>query len=610
MRQTAARGVHEPPQVVRRVPVRHVGARGRIKSWRTLFGQAAHTDTRAGYLSAVVGVGVATLVIVVLQRWVHVSNISLVYLLPVLWLAARYGRGPAIAASVLSFLAYDFLFIPPLYRPTVDDPTEWISLGALLTTSLVAGQLTAAVRARAQEALESQRRTATLYALSQLIVSASDRDALLHALVQRMRDVFGSSGVTACALLLPNEHSPLDAAVVVAGRDEEADLLRLTHGEQAAQAMWAFEHGRPTGGVTSVVVERTGQPRLRYFIPLRSLRRTVGVLGIAGDARLRQLITQVAGAGAGEEPQAGLFAAFCGQIALALDRAALQQQAIHAEALRESDLLKDALLGSVTHDLRTPLASIKAAVSSLLDESVTWSDDDRHDLLESIDVSADRLNRMVSNLLDLSRLEAGVALPDKEWYLLGDVIATVLDRLDLSGQLQGRRIEVDVPDDLPLAPMDHAQIEQVLTNLIENALKYSPASSPIRIAAQAMHAPHELRVSVTDHGIGIPPHELEAIFGKFYRVQHVQLPWDSARPPVGTGLGLAICAAIVQAHGGRIWAESTPGTGSTFTFTLPIPDDLPAGSLPEIALEATSPPPVAAPRSPAKAEHAQSEAAV
>lgn len=246
-------------------------------------------------------------------------------------------------------------------------------------------------------------------------------------------------------------------------------------------------------------------------------------------------------------------------------------------ALRESDRLKNALLGSVTHDLRTPLASIQAATSSLLDTDITWSETDRHEFLETIDISTERLNRLVSNLLDLSRLEAGTAMPEKQWSHIDDVIATVLDRLDLAGRTQGREIAVDVPDELPLVPMDHAQIEQVLTNLLENALKYSPAESPIRVLVRILGAPPtELEVRVVDQGIGIPANELRAIFDKFYRVQHVYLPWASTRPPTGTGLGLAICAGIIREHGGRIWAESQPGKGATFIFTLPIPHDAPS----------------------------------
>jgi two-component system sensor histidine kinase KdpD len=277
--------------------------------------------------------------------------------------------------------------------------------------------------------------------------------------------------------------------------------------------------------------------------------------------------------------QARLFLAFRDQIALALERDTLRQEAIHAEALRESDKLKNALLGSVTHDLRTPLAAIKAATSSLLQPGVTWSNEDERDLLESIDESADRLNRLVSNLLDLSRLEAGVATPQKEWYALQDALAAVLDRLDLSGQTQNRIITLEIPNDLPLVPMDHNQIEQVLTNLIENALKYSPKEASIEIRARTLDDPRRLEARVVDHGIGIPVNERRAIFDKFYRVQQARLPWDPKHPPLGTGLGLAISASVVRAHQGNIWVESTPGAGATFIFTLPIPAEHSDGAL-------------------------------
>src|SRR5262249_2902635 len=199
--------------------------------------------------------------------------------------------------------------------------------------------------------------------------------------------------------------------------------------------------------------------------------------------------------------------------------------------------------------------------------------------------SARRLNRLVTNLLDLSRLVAGVAVPDRRWYPIGDVIATVLDQLDLVGRTEGYTIVVDVPDDVPPVLLDHAQIEQVLTNLIENALKYSPQGSTITILARVLAPSREhqdLEVSVADQGIGIPPHALEAIFSKFYRVWHVQLPWASERPPAGTGLGLAICAAIIHAHDVRIWPKSRPGAGATFIFTLPIPQEVPTSPLPDL----------------------------
>ncbi len=553
------------------------------------------------YGAGVVGVALVTAAVGVAQGTLHVGNLSLLYLLVVLWLAATFGRGPAVLASVLAVAAYDYFFIPPLHRLTVDDPGQWLELLALLATALVLGQMTAAVQARARDARESQQRTATLYELSQLIASTTAYDTLLAALAGRVVDVFAASGVAACSLVVADEQGlpAVRAAATVSARPAAARAVRMEGRDQRAQAALVLERGTAAGGQIAGGGGGSGtsSPGVCFFVPLRSRGRVVGALGIAGEGTLRGLVGAArprrsdgrqAGEYSGADGQAGLFDAFCEQIALALDRAALQEQAIHAEALRESDRLKDALLGSVTHDLRTPLASIKAAAESLLGAGATWAEEDRRDLLESIDASADRLNRLVENLLDLSRLEAGVAPPEREWYLIGDVVATVLDRLELAGSLRGRTVRVEIPEDVPLVPMDHAQIEQVLTNVLENALKYSPMDSPVEVRAQVVTgagtgaAPGELEVRVRDQGIGVPPHELRAIFGKFYRVQQIRAPWGEGKPPAGTGLGLAISDAIIRAHGGRIWAESTPGAGTTVAFTLPIPEDAPRGGLPEL----------------------------
>lgn len=548
-----------------------------------------------GYGYALLGVVAVTLAIALIERFAHISNISLLYLLVVLWLAAWVGRGPAVLASVLAFFAYDLFFIPPFYHVVVDDPTEWLSLLALLVTSLVTGQLASAVRDRARDAQQSQQQTATLYGLAQLIASAKNQTSLLDDLAQRMLSVFAPSGVTGVAVLLPGEgiYPVVRALATDAGRAAEQQALRIATQTYAAEAAWALEHRAAIGDTLMGAPdarEAPGSQGLVYFIPLVSGQRAVGLLALTGSLAIRALVVPTSASArvndAGVSSQAALFAACCDQMVLGMDRAALQQQAIHAEALRESSQLKDVFLGSVTHDLRTPLASIKAAVTSLLSPTAHWKERERREFLESIEVSADRLNRLVGNLVDISRQEAGVAIPEKDWYLIGDVIATVLDRLEMAGELQGREIEVEVADDIPLVAMDHTQIEQVLTNLLENALKYSPAERPVRITAAVIEGPpRELEARVIDQGIGVPSSEREAIFDKFYRVQHVHLPWASERPPTGTGLGLAISENIICAHGGRIWAESTPGEGSTFIFRLPIPAETPQGALPEIAPE-------------------------
>ena len=580
-------------QVVHRVSLsRKVPRSSSLRSLiARFFFPASRLPGWKGYAAAVLGVVVATGVIALIQQAVHIANISLVYLLIILWLATAFGWGPAFLASVLAFLAYDFFFIPPVFRLTVDDPTEWVSLFAFLITALVLGQLTALVQARARESRESQQRTAILYALAQLIASATDQQALLDALAQRVLEVFTPVGVMACALFLPDsdKHPILRAAATgtLASR-----AFSLEQREQAALAGWALTHGSPVGHTISLDEAHSSQEYTITYVPLSSRRQVVGVLGLLGTPETHRLVSKLARsperlasrslANSGRGPEADLFDAFCDQIALALERAALQQQAIHAEALRESNQLKDVLLGSVSHELRTPLASIQAAASSLLETGVTWSADEQHELLESITSSASRLNRLVSNLLDLSRLEAGVAVPQKDWHFIGEVVATVLDRMDLAGQGQDHHIQVEIPDTMPLVPMDHEQIEEVLTNLLENALKYSPADSTIQLQAEAKRAPAELEVRIFDQGIGIPASELEAIFGKFYRVQKVRLPWAKTRPPTGTGLGLAICANIIHAHGGRIWAESQPGQGATFIFTLPIPAGGPTAEIPTL----------------------------
>jgi two-component system sensor histidine kinase KdpD len=519
----------------------------------------------------------------------------------VLYVATRYGRAPAILASILAFLAYDVFFIPPTLRLTVDDPAEWLSLLTLLVTALVISQLTATVQQRATEAMESRRQIAMLYEFSEAIAATTDRQELLNTLAQHFFQVFHADGVMACAIILPDTLGWPKVQASAPAEHPALEAFDLQVRKLAANASYVLRSGSSVSETVQVATLEGTQRAISLYLPLRSGKRIVGVLGIVGRDAVRHLIdvppaaaegtktpspaaatdspsSQDADSAPSQASQPRLFLAFRDQMALALERDTLRQEAIHAEALRESDKLKNALLGSVTHDLRTPLAAIKAATSSLLQPGIRWSDEELRDLLESIDVSADRLNRLVSNLLDLSRLEAGVATPQKEWYALQDALAPVLDRLDLAGQTRNRTITLDIPYDLRLAPMDHNQIEQVLTNLIENALKYSPKEAPIEIRARTLDDPHRLEVRVIDHGIGVPINERRAIFDKFYRVQHVSLPWDPKHPPIGTGLGLAISASIVRAHAGNIWVESTPDGGSTFIFTLPIPTELTNGT--------------------------------
>lgn len=547
-----------------------------------------------GYGAAVFGVALTSLCIWPLKTSTHVENLSLAYLLIVLWLAVRFGRGPAILASLLAFLSYDFFFVPPTGTFLTEDPVQWISLFALLTTALVIGHLTATVQAHAAAALASQQRTAQLYTLAQLIASTPDQETLLRALAQHVVQSFATTGVAACTLVLPDadKRPQTRAAAALDGPAAEASLLSASKHISLAESV--FLHGTPAVlPVGRSTHDRQSDGTLCY-VPLASGHNVVGVLGIVGASTVRGLAPRLsasstAGPATGqlvvpvEKEEAEFFAAFCGQIALALEQVALRQAAIHAEALRESNRLKTALLESVTHDLRTPLAAIKAATSSLLEPGMIWREEQRGELIDAIDTSADRLSHLVRNLLDLSRLEAGAAEPACDWHFIGDLMAPVLEQLHLAGQLRDRQIVVDIPETLPLVPLDHGQIERVLTNLLENALKCSPPDSVIQVQASVAGNSSELEVRISDQGIGIPESELEAIFEKFYRVPRERFPaWANAHPSLGTGLGLAICRNIIHAHHGHIWAESCPGKGSIFHFTLPIPPDHPEDALPEL----------------------------
>jgi len=554
----------------------------------------AHRTRPLGYLWALVGVGAATLVIAAIESQAHIANISLVYLLAVIWLAATWGRGPAILAAFLSFVAYDLFFIPPLFHLTVDDPTQWLSLLTLLTTALVVGHLTGTVRAQAHEAQESRQRTEILYTLAQQIASTTDEARLLDELAGWGARVFAPAGVAACALILPDAHGKPTTRATACAADAAPNAARplaLADEAMAHAAMQAQARGNSVSltiadAASPLPAQMSSHLGTVVFAPLRSSSQVVGLLGLVGAPAIRHLLArpiktnsdQLANS---DDPLIGLFAAYCDQLALALERIALRRQAIHAEALRESDQLKTALLGSVTHDLRTPLAGIKAAATTLLEPQPQRSDATRHELLATINASADRLNRLVSNLLDLSRLEAGVTQPHHEWYVIDDVIAAALDDLERAGYADEHRIVVTTPDDLPLTLMDHEQIERVLLNLIENAIKYSPPHTTIGVEAWA--TPAELVTRVSDQGVGIASGELTAIFDRFYRAPRPPHAADQPeRLPGGVGLGLAICANIVRAHGGRIWAESQPDGGASFTFTLPLSTERPQGELPEL----------------------------
>jgi two-component system sensor histidine kinase KdpD len=288
------------------------------------------------------------------------------------------------------------------------------------------------------------------------------------------------------------------------------------------------------------------------IVPILTAERTLGVLVVARERGRRPF----------DDEESRLLGTFANQAAVAIERSLLEEQRARAELLARTDELKTALLSAVSHDLRTPLASIKASVTTLMQPDVTLTAEDRHELLTAIDEESDRLNRLVANLLDLSRIEAGALKPVREWYPIAQIVHEAVDRSALV--LDQHPLSVDAQDAL-LVDVDYVMIAEVLANLIENAAKYSPPGAPVFIAAAP--AGDVVEVRVKDAGAGVAPGQEERIFDKFYRV-------EAPNRPLGSGIGLAICKGFVEAHGGRIWVERNPEGGSTFGFTVPAaPDD-------------------------------------
>jgi two-component system sensor histidine kinase KdpD len=484
------------------------------------------------------------------------QSIPLLFLIPVLITSAVGGPGPGVVVAVVAVFTWDWFFIPPFYTVTVASVRDVVALFVFLADALLTGQLAVAARERTGEALRRARTAEALYDMSTALIGSHNLANVLPNLTSRLRETFDLEAV---AVLLPSSSNGEWKTVAIAG--ELAPNLTVERSrDTAALASWARSEGRPCGfGEITATVPEGEAPylavsRLRtQFLPLRSGDRSIGVLEIVQkrehhiDADQQRLLTTLANG-----------------IAIAIEHERLAAEEQEAAVAKESDRLKSALLSSVSHDLRTPLAGIKAAASSLLQDDVQWSEDDRRAFAADIDAEADRLARLVSNLLDLSRIEAGAIKPNKEWEDVGELIERVVRRL--RPKLAVHPVSVDLAPGLPHARLDAVHIEQVLTNLIENAAKYSPDDSPIDVAAgtgAARDGP-ELRISVTDRGPGIPPQEQDRIFDKFYRIT------TAGRRTGGTGMGLTIVKGLVEANGGQVLVDSEPGHGSTFTIVIPL----------------------------------------
>lgn len=476
-------------------------------------------------------VATATLLNSVIDPFISPTNLVVVYLLAVLLAAVYLGRGPAILVSILSVVTFDFFFVPPRLTMAVADTEYLLTFFGLLAVGLVISQLTTQVLEQAEAAQHRETQTAALYDLGRDLTVAVGLDTVAKTIITHISQTFSRDVV----IFLP-EGDELKVYATSPGL--------LVDENQLAVAAWAFEHGQQAGRGTDTLPDA-----LIRCMPLKTTRGVIGVLGVK-PVDVKTPLTL---------DQRRILDAFANQIAIAIERARLVEQARQAELMEATEKLQTALLNSISHDLRTPLVSITGALSSLAEDSPVLDENVRRNLIETASEEADRLNRLVGNLLDMTRVEAGAMRLRRDECDIQELIGSALEQI--GPRLKDRPVKIDLPAELPLVSLDFVLVNRVLVNVIDNALKYSPTDKKIEISALVKGA--QLEISVADRGVGIPSEDLTRIFDKFFRVQRP----DSVS---GTGLGLSISKGIIEAHGGSIQAQNRPGGGAIITIQLPI----------------------------------------
>jgi two-component system sensor histidine kinase KdpD len=480
---------------------------------------------------------VATLCVTqLLDLWVGFGNLGMIFLMPVLFSAASYGLRPALVTSFLSVMTYNFFFIPPRYTFTVATPENVLTLLLFFVVALIASNLAARIRTQAEIAAERARVTSALYAFTGKLVSIAQLYDILWASCSQIASMLKANVV----ILLPDPQT--GRPVIRAGWPPEDEL----DDQDLAAATWCWDHGKSAGRNSETL---PGAKRL--FLPMRTGEGPVGVVGLLLPEE-RPLLTP---------DERRLLDSLIDQIALAVERSQLVERIEEARVREQADKLRGAMLASLSHDLRTPLASILGAATSLRAYPDMYGPAQRAEMLTTLQEEAERLDRFVGNLLDMSRLEAGVLGVKDEPAYIPEIVESAVKRL--ARLIKDHRVDRDVPDDLPLANADPLLLEQALVNLLDNAAKYTPAGSVIRIRGSVRGGGVEL--TVEDDGPGIPAHEIPHIFDKFYRAK------AGDQKVAGTGLGLAVAKGFVEAMRGTLDAATKRhGRGAIFTITLPL----------------------------------------
>jgi two-component system sensor histidine kinase KdpD len=482
------------------------------------YNRAVRTAARR-ILQFAIATAIDVLIVLVYLRVLHVNQttVGFTFLLAILVIAAAWGLSCAIYMSVISTLAYNYFFLPPVFTFTISDPQNWVALFTFLVTAVLASQLSERARRQALEANQRRREVDRLYAFSQQLLITENVREMLNLIPRYIVEAFAVSG---CALFL--EGKP-DAY----------------YSDLAAQASLPAEELKSVAGRGEPIMDHA---RLICYMPLRMGVRSVGTLGLTGMIPSRETLE-----------------ALGSLIATAIERAATMEKLSKAEAARESDRLRSVLLDAVTHEFRTPLTAIKASAETLL-SGANFNQQQRSELLNVINEESDRLNRLIGEATEVAQLDARTV----ELHMRPCQIREAVDEAIAISKLALSRhsVEIAIPDGLPPVPMDLDRIAEVLQQLLDNAAKYSPPGTPIRITAE-LRGP-QIAVSVADHGSGVDDIEQSMIFEKFYRGRNQRVSIH------GTGMGLAIVKAIVELHGGTVGVTSQLGRGSVFHFTLPI----------------------------------------
>jgi two-component system sensor histidine kinase KdpD len=487
------------------------------------------------YGAALIAVAVALALAELIQAWIGATNSDLVFLSAVVAVAVRFGLWPSLFASVASALAYNFFFLPPIYTFTIADPHNVTAFGFFTLVAVIVSSVAARGRTQAVATMERARTTESLYAFSRKLAGAGTLDDVLWATAYQTALMLKVRVV----LLLPERGT----IAVKAGYPPE-DIL---DDADLAAAKWAWENNRVAGRGSDTL---PGAKRL--FLPMHTGRGAIGVMGIDSD-KPGPLLTP---------DQRRLLDALADQGALAIERVRLVEEMDRVERNAETERLRSALLTSISHDLKTPLAAVLGSAGTLRDLAEKLSTSEKAELLGTIIDESERLNRFIANLLDMTKLESGAITPNVALHDVGEIVGSALRRA--SRILARHEVELDLAPDLPMLELDAVLFEQVLFNILDNAAKYAPAETTIRI--QAWRNGDLVSLRVLDEGSGIPPADIEHIFDKFYRAQKT----DQVR--AGTGLGLAISRGFVEAMHGTIFAANrSDRNGAMFTINLPIP---------------------------------------